>query len=227
MTSSSTPFASLSGLPVTRLHLIVPAAGIWHADVTLAQAIDLPGPQTLLLSGSTWIGTVVRAVDFAGQRQVRVVGGHGGWSKPIAALEYASQLGVPTATVLTDVAALVQELPPIVDPSVPAMLGNYFVRRAGAAALVLWDLVATSVLATWWMDPSGVVQTGPSSTLPILSPFVAEQVRGASGWYKIDTESPADWMPGRMFLGPTVSGSISRVEHRIAKGRFWTEVLSP
>lgn len=223
----STPFAALSGIPITKLHLVVPAQGIWHADVSLAESIDVPGPQTLLLSGSTWIGSAIRAVDFAGVRQLRIVGGTGGWRKPVPALEYSSAVGVPTATVLADAAALVQELPPVIGPTVPFSVGIYWIRQAGAASLVLWDLVQAAVLAQWWLDPMGLVQTIARSTLPILSPFVAEQVQGAAGWYRIATESPGDWMPGRTFFGPTVSGTVNRVEHRIAKGRFWTEALVP
>jgi len=60
-----------------------------------------------------------------------------------------------------------------------------------------------------------------------LSPFVAESAHGASGWYRIATEFPADWQPGSSFAGVTVSGIVSRVEHRIERGQFWTEVLVP
>lgn len=227
MTTAGPPFATLSGVPVTGLHLVVPAVGIWHADVTLATAIDVPGPQTLLLSGSTWIGSVTRAVDFSGQRQVRLVGGQGGWRKPVPALEYQSNVGVPTQTVLADAAAFVQEVPPVIDASVPFSVGNYWVRSAGAASLVLWELLRLDFLSQWWMDPTGVVQTMPRPSTPILSDFVVEDVVGSTGAYLIATESPGDWLPGRTFSGPTASGSISRVEHRIARGKFWSEVMVP
>jgi hypothetical protein len=227
VTQSATPFASLSGIPITRLHLVVPAQGIWHADVALTTAIDVPGPQTLLLAGSTWIGAVVRAVDFSGVRGVRLVGGAGGWRKTVPALPYGpSPVGVPTSTILGDLAATIQELPPVLDPTVLPTVGNYYVRQHGAASLVLWDLLAAEVLQTWWMNPAGVIQTSIRLPVVILSPFVAEAVRGESGWYRIATDSPGDWIPGATFASPTVSGTISRVEHRIQRGRFWTEVLA-
>ena len=227
MTTSGPPFATLSGIPIVGLHLVVPAVGIWHADVTLATALDVPGPQTLLLSGSTWVGSVVRGIDFAGQRQVRIVGGQGGWRKAVPALEYQSAVGVPTQTVLADAAALVQELPPVIDASVPFSVGNYWVRSAGAASLVLWELLRLAFLAQWWMDPTGIVQTMVRPSTPILTPFVVENVVGSAGWYKVTTESPGDWLPGRTFSGPTSAGTLSRVEHRISRGKFWTEILVP
>jgi hypothetical protein len=225
--ASAVPFAALSGVPISKLHLVVPATGIWHADVSLVTATDVAGPQILLLSGSTWNCAVLRAVDFAGTRELRLVGGTGGWRQTVPALEYQSPAGVPTATLLADAAALVQEAPPVLDPTVAATVGTYYVRQRGAASLLLWDLVGAAVLTTWWVDPTGIVQTAPRSAAPVLSPFVAEQARGAAGWYRIGTESPGDWTPGRSFAGPTVSGSISRVEHRLSRGRFWTEVLAP
>jgi hypothetical protein len=221
----SGPFAALTGLPITKLHLVVPALGLWHADVLLAQAVDLTGPQVLLLSGSTWNCTAVRAVDFSGARSVRLVGGAAGWRKSVPALQYASPAGVPTVTVLADAAGLVGELPPVLDPSVPQTLGSAYVRQRGAASLVLQDLQDRGVLS-WWVSPLGIVQTAPRLPTPILSPFVAEQVHGAPGWYRVATEAPGDWQPGALFRSVTVSGTISRVEHRIERGQLWTEVLA-
>jgi hypothetical protein len=223
---SATPFAQLNGIPVTKLHLVIPALGIWHADVTLTQAIDVTAPQLLLLAGTTWTGAVVRAVDFSGERSVRIVGGTGGWRKTVPALQYASPIGVPTVTVLADVAALVQEIPPVLDPTVPPVLGTGYVRQLGPASLVLQDLQDRGLLS-WWMDPFGVVQTAPRLPTPPVLPFVAEAVRGAAGWYRIATETPIEWMPGVLFASVTVTGTVSRVEHRVDRGHFWTEVLLP
>jgi hypothetical protein len=223
----SGPFSQLNGLPIAKLHLVLPALGLWHADITLTQAVDVAAPQVLLLSGSTWNGAVIRAVDFSGERSVRIVGGTAGWRKSVPALQYSSTTvagGVPTVTVLSDVAALVQELPPVLDPTIPFSVGTSYVRQAGPASLVLQDLEDRGVLS-WWADPLGVVQTMPRPSTPPMMPFVAEQVRGAAGWYRIATEFPGEWMPGAVFQSATVGGIISRVEHRIDKGNLWSEVL--
>ena len=161
---------------MVKLHLVVPAQGIWHADATLATDDEIDGPQTLILSGSTWQCAIVRAISFAGQRAIRLVGGTGGWRKAVPALEYQSKIGVPTQTVIADAAALVQEAPPVVDASVATSVGNYYVRQRGAASLVLWDLLTAAVLGTWWMDQTGLVQTAARDASTIC-----QRVRGRAG----------------------------------------------
>ncbi len=219
-----TAFASLSGVAITQLHLVIPALGLWHADVLLAQAGDVSGPQVLLLSGSTWNCATVRAVDFAGARSVRVVGGAGGWRQNLPAKQYASPVGVPTVTVVSDAALAVGELPPVLDATVPPTVGNAYVRQSGAASGVLQDMQSRGVFQ-WWVDATGIVQTMSRPSTPITSDFVAESVHGAAGWYRIATEFPADWQPGSTFASVTVSGTISRVEHRIEHGEFWSEAM--
>lgn len=216
-------FASLNGQPITALHLVVPTLGIWHADVTVVGSTDTTGPQTIQLAGSTWTGAVVRSFSLAGELKARLVGGTGGWRQNVPAQQYSSTVGVPTATVLSDAASLVGELPPVVAPTVVPTLGTGFVRQAGPASLVLQQVVGDA----WWLDASGTVQTMGRPQATITSQFVCEEARGGAGWYRIATESPSDWLPGATFTGPTVSGTISRVEHRISGVKFWSEVLVP
>ena len=218
------PFASIAGATIDRLHFVIPALGIWHADVSLSQAPSLSGPQTLLLAGSSWSCTPIRSIAFAGSTSARLVAGAAGWRKSVAPQQYSSPAGVPTATVLADAASLVGELPPVLAASVPATVGTGYVRQAGAASLVLQDLESRGVLS-WWVDAMGIVQTMPRPSPAITSSFVAEAVAGAVGWYRIATETPGDWQPGATFSGPTVSGTVNRVEHRISGLKFWTEML--
>jgi hypothetical protein len=218
-----TAFAELNGTPISKLHLVVPALGLWHADVVLVSTADLTGLQTLVLSGSTWKGTPIRAVNFSGSRSVRIVGGAAGWRKKVSALQYSSPAGVPTATVVNDAASLVGELPPVLDPSVPQTVGTGYVRQAGPASLVLQHVVGDF----WWVDPGGTVQTMPRPSTAIKSAFVAEDVRGAPGLYRVASEFPGQWLPGATFSGPTVSGTISRIEHRIDRGKIWSEISTP
>lgn len=217
------PFASLNGVLLSRLRLVLPYAGIWHADAWVTDdTLPLPaGPQVLSLAGTNYACSIIRVIDFAGSREVRLIGGAGGWRRPVPAKDYASPAGVPTNVVLSDAAATVGELPPVVDPSVPPTLGPSWERQAGAASLVLWSALSLG----WWMDPAGVVQTAPRLPTPITSYFDAIAVQGAPGRVLVATDTPGDWTPGRTFLGATVSGTVNRVMHTVEPIRFRMEVM--
>jgi hypothetical protein len=215
-------FADLNGLPVIKARLVVPFTGIWHADIGLDRAVDLSGPQTFQLAGSAWVGTAIRAIDFSGVRGVRLVGGSAGWRKKVPYRQYAIPGGVPFATITSDLAILVNEIPPVLSPSLPPTVGPAYVRRAGLASLVLQDLFED----IWWLDPLGVVQTKARLPTPITSEFTAIAVSTWSGIYSIATEFPADWAPGATFAGLTVSGTISRVTHVLEAGTLRSEVMA-
>lgn len=212
-------FADLTGVMVTAMRLVVPWSGRWHADVSLIGTTDVSGMQTLNFIGVPWSCAYVRAVDFAGQRGVRVVAGRGGWSQSIPAKQYG-QGTITTQTVCADAAVACGEVAPVIDASVPSTVGSAFCRQAGAASLVLQQVLGDA----WWTDTTGTVQTKPR-TSQVTSPFIATQVVGAEGWYEIATESPSDWMPGASFSGPTVSGTVSRLTHVIGRDTLRTEVL--
>jgi hypothetical protein len=216
-------FADLSGIPIVRAMLVIPFSGIWHADVTLDRAVGPApvGPQVLTLAGSPYACSPIRAIDFSGERQLRLVGGTGGWRSTVQAREYASPVGVPTALVLSETAGQVGELPPVIAPNVAPTLGPYFCRQADRAALVLQQVLGDG----WWMDATGTVQTIPRPTTPIATPFDAIAVDGTCGRYEIASEFPGSWLPGAAFIGPTVSGTVSRVVHVLQNGSLRTEVL--
>jgi hypothetical protein len=125
-------------------------------------------------------------------------------------------------TVLSDVAASVGEIPPVVDPTIVPTLGGAFLRQAGLASLVLQQVCGDQ----WWMDQTGTVQTSIRLPTPIVSPFSVQEVDGAEGKYLIQTESPQDWVPGAAFTSPTVSGTISRAMWTVDRNGVRVEVLA-
>jgi hypothetical protein len=214
--------ATLSGVPIFSGKLTIPFAGLWHADASLTVAQDISGPQTLLLAGVSWTCSVIRAIDFASTRMLRLVAGAGGWRSTIAYKQYG-QGSVPTTIVLQDAAAAAtpSELAPVIDPSVPGYVGQAWDRGSGPASDVLRQVLGDA----WWADASGRVQTAPRSAAAITSAFQAIAVDGAPGIYEITTDAPGDWMPGLTFSGPTVSGTISRVEHTFKGPDLRTTVM--
>jgi hypothetical protein len=218
-------FASLSGIPIVAMTLVIPYSGIWHADIRLDRAIGpTAGPQLLSLSDLTGACAVVRSVDFAGSRGLRVVGGTGGWRTVVPPLQYQSPTGVPVALVAGDAAALVQELPPVIGPTVSPTAGPTFVRQGGLASLVLQSLFADG----WWMNMLGVVQVTPRLPTPIVAPFDWLDSRGAQGLYRIASQGDilTPWVPGAKFLGPTMTApaTVNRVTHVVEGARVRTEV---
>jgi hypothetical protein len=214
-------FATLNGIELISLALVLPFSGIWHADMVLQSDSVVGTPQALMLDGTTYVCAPVRVTDFAGRLMIRVVGGQGGWRTPINAKQYSSPAGVPSSTVLLDAASEAGELPPVVVASVPSVLGPGWVRPAGVASLTLRQVLGDA----WWLDPSGVVQTAQRAATPIASPFTVIDVHGSPGIVEVATESPGDWVPGATFSGPTQSGTISRVLHRVTGDRLRTEVM--
>ena len=227
-------FASLTGVPVVACTLSVPYSGIWNADVTLDRALPAPlvGPQVLVLAGSTWACAGVRVGDYAGVRKARLVGGTGGWRRPVLALElpppFISPLGVPIALVLSTAAGLATELPPNLAGYIGSPLlglpplGGAYVFQAGPMSLVLQDLLGDD----WWVDATGQVQVAPvRPPVPIISPWTCTDFDGDEGRATIATDFPGDWAPGAVFAGPTVIGTISRVTHVLSAGRLRSEVM--
>lgn len=205
-------WASLNGNAITWANVNFPQAGIWHADVVCVLPIDVTGPQVLTLGNASWTCAIVRAVDFTGERGVRLVGGLGGWRTTIPAKQYGN--GSASALhVFSDAAAACGEPTPVLSASVPQILGLAYLRPNDVASYVLNDVLGDA----WWVDSSGVVQTGPRVSVPVASPFNAMNVHGASGMYDIATESPGDWAPGNTFASDVVSGTISRTMYRIRK----------
>lgn len=217
-------WASLNGLPVYRLAMVLPAVGIFHADVDVAEQIDSAGPQILMVSGTSYACAAYRTTDFAGTHTVRLVGGTGGWRTPVLPKQYSSPAGVPTAVVLSDVAATVGEIPPVLSPTIPPTIGTGFMRQGGLASLVLWQLLGNA----WYMDPTGTIQTAPRIGVPVATPFQVVGVRGAPGIYEIVTDYPASWVPGVTFVSPTVLSpvTVSRVMHTATGAQFKTEVMA-
>ena len=213
-------FATLSGTPIYEAHITWPYAGLWHADVLLTEAIDATGPQVLLFDGEPWACAIVRAIDFAGARGVRLVGGAGGWRTTIPAKQYGQGV-VTTQHVLTDAALAAGEIPPVLGPLVPLTVGSGYCRPNDCASYVLQEFLGDA----WWLDSTGTVQTIARPPTPIASAFSALAVKGAQGRYEIGTDSPNDWIPGATFLGPTVSGTINRTMHTLTRGTLRTEVL--
>lgn len=212
-------FCDLNGTAVTRLSLTIPMFGLFFADIDLdsVPAAAPAGISVLTLAGTPYAVTPIRTTDFGGVRSLRCVGGRGGWRKPVTPTQYANPVSLATLT--TDAALAVGELPPVIAPTLPPTRAGY-VRGFGAASRVLFDVLGTA----WWLDGAGVVQTAPRPPTPVLSPFEIVRHNGSLGTYDVATESPGDWLPGALFASVAASGTVDSVRHALAGSTLRTIV---
>jgi hypothetical protein len=213
--------ADLSGIAIVHGRIVQPYSGLWHADLILATATDISGAQSLNFAGVAWICAYVRAIDFAGDRGVRVVGGFGGWRTTIPAKQYGSGQ-ISTLAVVADAASACGEPTPVLAASVSPFVGSGWARQAGLASQVLYQILGPN----WWVNPTtGVVNTGTRTATAVTSPFQALAVHSAPGVYEIGSDKPNDWTPGVTFSGPTVNATVSRVTHIITPDKLRVEVM--
>ena len=212
-------YASINGVTVVRGQTAIPAWGIWHADLWCDRAIPITSPATLTIADLTATCTVVRSVDWTGQRGVRVVGGYGGWRRAVPGQQYSNPAGLNASTVISDTAADVGEQ---VVLATDRQIGTQWLREASAASDVLQSIAP----GAWWMGLDGVTHVGPRATGAITGTFTATWVDQPGNIVRIATENPAEWLPGKTYAGPQVRGTIDRVHHWIDAGKFRTEVVN-
>lgn len=211
--------ASINGVTVVKGRLNIPSWGNWHADLWCDRPIALTSPATLRISDLVGTCTIVRSVDWTGQRGVRVVGGYGGWRRTVAAQEYNNPPGLTVSTVVTDTATAVGEQ---VTVTTDRAIGSQWIREAGAAGKVLQALAP----GAWFIGLDGVTIIGPRTTGTIVSQWTATWVEQPSNILRIATEAVADWLPGKTYANGQVQGTISRVMHVIDAGKLRTEVVN-
>ncbi len=194
---------SINGQRVVSGSIAIPMHGPWVADVVLSLAEPLTPAASIVIGNLTLVGTVYRMASFAGSKSARVVGGAGGWRKPLPARGYSHDAGVLASTVMTDAARESGETI-VVDQD--RQLGTSWARDAGKAEGTL-KLITGGI---WWIDPAGVTQTRARDASLISTPFTAIAWSGGKGQFEIATEFYSDWQPGRTFNAPTI-GSVQTV----------------
>jgi hypothetical protein len=207
----------LSGLRVTGVRLTVPLVGAWVADVTLPDDTPIPpGPVVLSVGNLSLVGAIVQQDSIANSREVRLVGGAGGWGKELPSQGYHDEAGIPRATPLRDLgletgeAFFPAELAAAVD-----VLGLDYVREGGAPAARTLEQLTDA----WWVDPQGlthIVARPPG--VPIATPYLVEDYKGGAGRLMASTEDYASWVPGAVLASPQLDQPVTLVDVTIATG---------
>lgn len=155
-------FATANGYELTKCELRVPWAGMWWADVWLADSVELSGVVTLRLGNLTAVGTVDPRYSgtFGASRAARIVAGAGAWGALLASRSYHSDGGVSASLVASDAARECGETMGDCAPAV-ARLGSDWERESGPASQAL-ELAAGG--AAWWVGLDGVTRVGSRPT---------------------------------------------------------------
>lgn len=215
-----TGVALLSGQNVKHAEIHVPVTGLWHLDVALQDATDLGTvAREFTFQNLKLECAVLRSINFAGERGLRLVAGKGTWRTVIPPRQYASPAHVMLSTVIQDAASLVGEPAPTITNDV--QLGTGYVRSQGPASRVL------DLLPFWWTDFTGVVQDAARVATPITSTFTVMDVDRAAGKVTIATDALEDWTPGRSFQTQVFSATVNRVMHVIDGGQVRTYAFTP
>lgn len=213
-------FSAVNGVRVGALTLVIPARGLWVADVLLNQPLEDGAGVTLTLAGLTLRGKVERGGNFLLNFSARIVGGNGGWEQVIPSRPYQNPFGVKLKSVVTDAASAAGES---VNVTADRDIGLFYVRKSGPASRVLNQLAPQ-----WWVDSAGVAQVGPRATPTVTSYFdvLAEGTSLRVGRVAIATDKPEDWHPGVMFSAPTIPQQMqaATVVHRLDSDKFRTTV---
>lgn len=156
----------LNALNVTRAVITIPRVGVWFADLDVDLDVTgiVPTGKAVLKVGTAALTCTIddRSSGMMGKKaSIQVVGGGGGWDKPVSALHIHNDFGVTTTNVFSVTAAEVGEA--VVD-ALPTVLGPDFVRTEGPASRVLAG-------REWFVDTTGITIIGPRPPLPMMSPF--------------------------------------------------------
>lgn len=155
---------TLNGLPAISARLVTPWRGVWFAevdiDLTLFGVVP-KGKAALVLGKNTLVGTIdARGSGVIGAKaKVRVVGGGGGWDKPLGIVPpFHNDAGVVSTVVLTTVATKVGEI--VVEAGVPRIFGVDYVCTSGPASQVLEG-------SDWYVTIAGITIVGPRVPIPV------------------------------------------------------------
>lgn len=218
-------FAEYAGSRVVSARITLPASGCWVADVYFADETAVAATGVLRVETLSLVGTVLRGAAFAGARSARIVGGYGGWRRPLPALPYAKPQGVRLATVIGDAAAAVGERVNLLGSYATQVLGQRWVRAAARASLVL----SQTVQRAWWVAPDGVTQIGERPTAVVNQGFDIINWQPNIGLATLATEALATWQPGIVFRSPILPAPLTATSVTInmdPKGVLRLEVLT-
>ena len=195
---------TIQGISVLGGEITMPRVGVWHAKIQTPGDEELEGAASILSSGQTFVGTVLRSKVDGGRVLTRVVGGAGKMPTELPAKNYANAAGVKVRSVVADMLREAGEA--LSSDSEAAVLDRTLAkweRSAGPASGALRDLLEPFG-ATWRVLADGTVWVGAVSYPEQTVAHVPLDEDGIDGTIEIAPEAP-DLRPGVTFRGQRIS----------------------
>lgn len=196
----STPSKAASDA-ILNATLTEPGTGNWTMDLEVKTDDELSGVIPLLISGSAFLGSVVRGAVDGGKWSGRIEGGLGGVQKEIPSRSYTgATVAMILASIASDSGELIsgEILPTVAATALPA-----WVRPAGKASRAIADL-AMNLGLNWRIDRSGKIWIGDETYQPVIGLEYTQLSQGANDSVSIAPRDPLV-SPGDLFLARQVS----------------------
>jgi hypothetical protein len=212
---------TLQGKAALAATIIFPAAGVWHADVevanseALADVIGQPMQASLQVSDVMLTGTILpKGGVYDGRGWFRVVGGANGWGTVVAAKGYRSGAGVKASTVLADVARDAgEQLGPFTD----TRIGGWFARANAEAR----DVIEYVTGGAWYVDETGKTQLGARPTQTWSGSHRLLDARPDRNWVRIAADTLVGLVPGAQLEGLTAATVRHELEGDKLHSTIW------
>lgn len=197
-------FATLNGSTVTAGRVTLPASGVWHADLTLDEGVEVAASSTLKVGDLELTCAPRRGRAWLDETRVTVEGGAAGWRTVTTPRGYALGGGVLLSTVVADLALAAGET--IRAGFTDAVIGASVALEAGVLGRALDRLVG---VGGWYVDTNGetVLSARPEGLL-LVDGFEVLDLDEAKGCAMLATETPARLQPGARVV---VNGQTRRL----------------
>ena len=212
--------ATLNGMVCTRVEVHLPAWGLWWADCETDGDSSVPGSASIQLADLTLRGTVVSGGARHGRGSWRIVGGAGGWSKPLPQKSYANDAGVKIGKVLSDAAT---ECGETIENAPTGVLGPAFARLSGPASAVL-NLTCPQ---SWYVAEDGVTRFGRRQGVSIPASVARGRVDFSSCSVELMADSIATILPGCTCEGITAVDVVHTLDANRLRSTIYGSAFGP
>ncbi len=213
---------AVNGAPASRMRWQVGAFGPWWVDVDLTEPVELAGAVTVKLADVTGQGAIVSGGVAHGRAAYRIVGGKGGWGRPLPAKGYHNDAGVKASLVLADAARECGESLGVVPF---ALLGPHFARagRTANSAGTGHELLNQLAPGAWYIDFPGVTQFGARAVTTYTGDGARTRTDPGAGVVEVTTDTIAALVPGVVVDG---AAPATDVEYNLDASRLTARVYA-